>query len=160
MHNARGAVERCRATRRQRLGPPTTVNPDSMRRMSPDPAVALPSVFVRRISREEMSTLPIRRYDGPVHVVAAQPDLVHAMQDILQESVLGFDAETRPACRPGECHLPSIAQFATARAVYFRRTIGDGSRPSRGAPRPGANGHAESSRDISRHSHPQGRGDH
>ena len=66
-----------------------------------------------------MGALPIRRYEGPVHVVAAQPDLVHAMQDILQESVLGFDTETRPAFRPGESYLPSIAQFATARAVYL-----------------------------------------
>jgi ribonuclease D len=41
------------------------------------------------------------------------------MQDILQESVLGFDTETRPAFRPGESYLPSIAQFATARAVYL-----------------------------------------
>jgi ribonuclease D len=66
-----------------------------------------------------MSELPIRRYDGPVHVVAGQPDLQHAMQDILQESVIGFDTETRPAFRPGESYLPSIAQFATARAVYL-----------------------------------------
>ena len=63
--------------------------------------------------------MPILRYDGPVHVVAGQPDLQHAMQDILQESVLGFDTETRPAFRPGESYLPSIAQFATARAVYL-----------------------------------------
>ena len=66
-----------------------------------------------------MSSLPILRYDGPVHVVAEQPDLRQAMQDILLESVVGFDTETRPAFRPGESYLPSIAQFATARAVYL-----------------------------------------
>jgi ribonuclease D len=90
-----------------------------MRRMSPLPTVTPPAASVRRISREEMSNLPILRYDGPVHVVAGQPDLEHAMQDIVQESVLGFDTETRPAFRPGESYLPSIAQFATARAVYL-----------------------------------------
>ena len=63
--------------------------------------------------------MPILRYDGPVHVVAEQPDLRQAMQDILLESVVGFDTETRPAFRPGESYLPSIAQFATARAVYL-----------------------------------------
>jgi ribonuclease D len=78
-----------------------------------------PSASAGRISREEMSELPIRRYEGPVHVVAGRPDLEHAMQDILQETVLGFDTETRPAFRPGESYLPSIAQFATARAVYL-----------------------------------------
>jgi hypothetical protein len=43
------------------------------------------------------------------------------MQDILQESVVGFDTETRPAFRPGESYLPSLVQFATASAVYLLR---------------------------------------
>jgi ribonuclease D len=90
-----------------------------MRRMTPAPAVEPPPERVRKISREEMAKLPILRYDGPVHVVAGQPDLRDAMQDMLLESVVGFDTETRPAFRPGESYLPSIAQFATARAVYL-----------------------------------------
>lgn len=71
------------------------------------------------ISPEEMSELPIRRYEGPVHVIEGQPDLQHAMQDIFEESVVGFDTETRPAFRPGESYLPSLVQFATASAVYL-----------------------------------------
>ena len=66
-----------------------------------------------------MSELPIRRYEGSVHVVAGHRDLRHAMQDIVQESVIGFDTETRPAFRPGESYLPSLVQFATASAVYL-----------------------------------------
>jgi ribonuclease D len=66
-----------------------------------------------------MIELPIRRYEGSVHVVAGRADLPRAMQDILQENVVGFDTETRPAFRPGESYLPSLAQFATARAVYL-----------------------------------------
>jgi ribonuclease D len=66
-----------------------------------------------------MNALPIRRYAGSVHVVAGHPDLQHAMQDILQEAVVGFDTETRPAFRPGESYLPSLVQFATADAVYL-----------------------------------------
>jgi ribonuclease D len=66
-----------------------------------------------------MSELPIGRYEGSVHVVAGHPDLQHAMQDILQEGVVGFDTETRPAFRPGESYLPSLVQFATASAVYL-----------------------------------------
>jgi ribonuclease D len=41
------------------------------------------------------------------------------MQDVLQESVVGFDTETRPAFRPGESYPPSLVQFATASAVYL-----------------------------------------
>jgi ribonuclease D len=41
------------------------------------------------------------------------------MPDILQEGIVGFDTETRPAFRPGESYLPSLVQFATAGAVYL-----------------------------------------
>jgi ribonuclease D len=71
------------------------------------------------ISREEMSELPIRRYEGPVRVVTGVPDLQQAMEDLCREPVVGFDTETRPAFRPGESYLPSLVQFATAGAVYL-----------------------------------------
>ena len=87
--------------------------------MSRDPAATLPPETAQRISREEMIELPIRRYEGPVHLIAAAPDLQRAMQDICQESVVGFDTETRPAFKPGESYLPSLVQFATAGAVYL-----------------------------------------
>src|SRR5262245_39433065 len=90
-----------------------------MRRMRRDSAVELPLESAQRISREEMSDLPIGRYEGSVHLVAARADLQRAMHDIRQESVVGFDTETRPAFRSGESYLPSLVQFATAGAVYL-----------------------------------------
>jgi ribonuclease D len=87
--------------------------------MSPDPTAAPPSESTGKISRDEMNELPIRRYEGSVLVVAGQADLRHAMHDIVQEGVVGFDTETRPAFRSGESYLPSLAQFATASAVYL-----------------------------------------
>lgn len=73
----------------------------------------------RTISREEINELPIRRYEGDVHLVASAEDLGRAMADIRTERVLGFDTETRPAFRKGEHHLPCLVQAATARAVYL-----------------------------------------
>jgi ribonuclease D len=90
-----------------------------MRRVSRDLAVVPPPESVQRISREEMSDLPIGRYEGSVHLVAAPADLQRAMHDICRESVVGFDVETRPAFRPGESYPPSLVQFATAGAVYL-----------------------------------------
>lgn len=79
----------------------------------------LPGAMVRSISREDMADLPIRRYEGRVCMVAAPPDLEQMLADIRQESVVGFDTETRPAFRKGESHLPCLVQVATARAVYL-----------------------------------------
>jgi len=90
-----------------------------MPRMSRAPPATPPIEPVKGISREELIELPIRRYEGSVHVVAGHADLQRAMQDILRESVVGFDTETRPAFRTGESYLPSLVQFATASAVYL-----------------------------------------
>jgi ribonuclease D len=81
--------------------------------------MALPVELQRNVSREEINELPIRRYEGAVHVVATPHELAPAMADILQETVVGFDTETRPSFRVGESYPPSLAQVATARAVYL-----------------------------------------
>jgi ribonuclease D len=79
----------------------------------------LPPEIARQISRAALSELPIRRYEGPVHLVATPPDLERALEDLSREGVVGFDTETRPAFRPGESYLPALLQFATAGAVYL-----------------------------------------
>lgn len=79
----------------------------------------LPPEYLRQITRDEMNALPIRRYEGDVHLIESARQLEHAAADILQAAAVGFDTETRPAFRKGESHLPSLAQVATARAVYL-----------------------------------------
>ena len=75
--------------------------------------------FPTDISREELALLPIRRYEGDIHLVTTPQQLERAMADIESERVLGFDTETRPAFTKGESHLPCLVQIATARAVYL-----------------------------------------
>jgi ribonuclease D len=79
----------------------------------------LPAEFRHKISREEMAILPIRRYEGEIHLVEGPQQLERAAADMREEGVLGVDTETRPAFRKGESYLPSLAQVATARAVYL-----------------------------------------
>jgi ribonuclease D len=76
---------------------------------------------VRSISREQMADLPIRRYEGPVCLVSTAADLEHAARDLAQETVIGFDTETRPSFSKGESYLPCLVQVATAQAVYLFR---------------------------------------
>jgi ribonuclease D len=73
----------------------------------------------RVISRDEVNALPIRRWEGEVRVVASAHEAARALAEIRGETATGFDTETRPAFRPGESYLPSLAQVATARAVYL-----------------------------------------
>lgn len=46
-------------------------------------------------------------------------DLTRFEREIAGESVVGFDTETRPAFKPGERYLPSLAQVATSKAVWI-----------------------------------------
>jgi ribonuclease D len=73
----------------------------------------------RAISRDEINAMPIRRWEGEARVVASPEEAARALAEIRDETVTGFDTETRPAFRPGESYPPSLAQFATARAVYL-----------------------------------------
>ena len=84
----------------------------------PIPATPLPG-FPREISREEMATLPVRKYEGDVLLVESARDMDRAWEDLARESMVGWDTETRPAFRVGESYLPSLVQAATARAVYI-----------------------------------------
>ena len=79
----------------------------------------LPAEYRRAISHEEISALPIRRYEGEVRVVNTEAALREAMLDIRQERITGFDTETRPAFSKGESYLPCLVQIATARRVYL-----------------------------------------
>ena len=71
------------------------------------------------ITRDELVQLAVRRYDGPVWLIATTHDLERALHDIRREHVVGLDTETQPAFRKGQFHLPSLVQVATARAVYL-----------------------------------------
>ena len=79
----------------------------------------LPDDILERISREAMLALPVRRYEGDVQVISAPAQVAHALADILNEKVAGFDTETRPAFRKGEWYPPCLLQLATARKVYL-----------------------------------------
>jgi hypothetical protein len=74
---------------------------------------------LRSISRDEINALPIRRWDGEVRVITSAEEAARALAEIREETVTGFDTETRPPS-PGESHLPSPADRHRARGCLFR----------------------------------------
>jgi ribonuclease D len=71
------------------------------------------------ISREELASLPIRRYEGEVRLVESAQALAHQAEEIRRESVLGFDTETRPAFRKGESYPTALVQLAGESVVWI-----------------------------------------
>ncbi len=75
--------------------------------------------FAQRMTKEEINTCPIRRWEGPVHVVRTTAELSQAIQALEDETILGFDTETRPAYHKGESYLPSLLQLAGEKEVFL-----------------------------------------
>ncbi|MDD6181039.1 MAG: 3'-5' exonuclease domain-containing protein 2 [Desulfovibrionaceae bacterium] len=75
--------------------------------------------YARKLSREEINALPLRRYAGPVHLVRTESDMAQALEMLRGETVLGFDTETRPTFRKGTMPAPSLMQLAASGCVFL-----------------------------------------
>ncbi len=73
-----------------------------------------------RMSKEGINACPIRKYDGPVHLISSAAELSTAViQQLKNEKILGFDTETRPAFRKGEHYSPALIQLAGESCVFI-----------------------------------------
>ncbi len=75
--------------------------------------------FAHRMTKEEINACPMQRWEGVTHVIRTPEELGRAVRALAQESVLGFDTETRPAYHKGESYLPSLLQLAGENEVYL-----------------------------------------
>lgn len=71
------------------------------------------------ITKAEINELPMKAYDGPIHLINTEAEADAAAGALLKESLLGFDTETRPAFRKGESYDPSLLQLAAENDVYL-----------------------------------------
>ena len=71
------------------------------------------------ISKKEISTLPLKRYTGSIHVIDSDAKMRAAVRALGREKVLGFDTETRPAFKKGESYPSSLLQLAAGDGVYI-----------------------------------------
>ncbi len=73
----------------------------------------------KHITKAEINELPMQAYEGPVYLFNTPDEAETAAQQLLKETLLGFDTETRPAFRKGESYDPSLLQLATDNEVYL-----------------------------------------
>jgi ribonuclease D len=73
----------------------------------------------KHISKAEINELPMKQYEGPIHLCLTPEEAEAAAGKLMKEKLLGFDTETRPAFRKGECYDPSLLQLATETEVYL-----------------------------------------
>ncbi|QBG46403.1 3'-5' exonuclease domain-containing protein 2 [Verrucomicrobia bacterium S94] len=73
----------------------------------------------KHMTKAAINELPMRSYDGPIHLLNTETEADEAAGKLLNETLLGFDTETRPAFRKGESYDPSLLQLATENEVYL-----------------------------------------
>ncbi|MCC7300187.1 MAG: 3'-5' exonuclease domain-containing protein 2 [Verrucomicrobia bacterium] len=71
------------------------------------------------ITKDEINRLPMKQYEGPIHLIQTSEDAERAAGKLKQETLLGFDTETRPTFRVGEYYQPSLLQLATGTEVFL-----------------------------------------
>lgn len=78
-----------------------------------------PEQYKRKITKEEINSLPLRRYDGDICLIRNEGELQYAVNRMKEEDLLGFDTETRPTFRKGKINLPSLVQLACSDVVFL-----------------------------------------
>ena len=76
-------------------------------------------LYKNKLSKTEINSLPLRYYNGPIHIIQTTEQAKDACAILIKEKVLGFDTETRPAFYKGQSYLPSLLQMAGTKVVYL-----------------------------------------
>jgi len=80
-----------------------------------------PETAPRSISKAEINDCPLIEWEGSVKILNTPEEMAEAVEVLKNESLLGFDTETRPSFKKGEYYPPSLVQLATADCVYLFR---------------------------------------
>lgn len=72
-----------------------------------------------RMQKDEINECPIRKYEGKIRVIRSSAELTEAVRLLENETLLGFDTETRPSYRKGESYPPAILQLAGEKEVFI-----------------------------------------
>ncbi len=77
--------------------------------------------FDRRMTRDEINGLPLKRWQGPIHVISEHNQVPPAVERLQAAAVLGFDTETRPSFKKGQYYPPALLQLAGDEEVFLFR---------------------------------------
>ena len=77
--------------------------------------------MVSSISKDQIASLPIVRFEGRIVLVQEEKDVVQAVSYLSGFDKLGFDTETRPAFKKGRSHKIALMQLSTEDTCFLFR---------------------------------------
>ena len=77
--------------------------------------------FIPSISNDDIKDLPVAGFEGKIVIVTTPEQLEEACRVLSEESIIGFDTETRPSFKVGVSYNVSLIQLSTATTCYLIR---------------------------------------
>ena len=79
------------------------------------------NLFWDNITKDDIRELPLISFDGTIHVVETEKELDHAISNLTNEKILGFDTEKKPTFRKGEYNPTAMIQLSSISDAYLFR---------------------------------------
>ncbi|WP_238766351.1 3'-5' exonuclease [Maribellus maritimus] len=79
------------------------------------------NMFKESISKEEMTDLPLKWFEGNIFLVDDVEKINYAATVLAGQSVIGFDTETRPSFKKGVVNKVALLQLSTKKQAFLFR---------------------------------------
>ncbi|KJF43287.1 3'-5' exonuclease [Draconibacterium sediminis] len=78
-------------------------------------------MFKEKISNEELTGLPLKRFEGQIFLVDSLQQVKYAMEELNGASIIGFDTETKPSFKKGVVNKVALLQLSTKNKAFLFR---------------------------------------
>jgi ribonuclease D len=78
-------------------------------------------MFKESITKEELTDLPLRRFDGEIIIVDNLEKMKQATEILSKAKVIGFDTETKPAFKKGVFNKVALLQLSVKNQAFLFR---------------------------------------
>ncbi len=78
-------------------------------------------MFRESIDKEELAELPLIQFEGKISLVESKEDYLASIEYLSQQTMLGFDTETKPAFKKGVVYEVALLQLATNDHAFLFR---------------------------------------
>ena len=78
-------------------------------------------MFQSEISKEEVADLDLIQYEGPIKLIDNEESFLEEIPHIREQSILGFDTETRPSFKKGVVYPTALIQISALNQAWILR---------------------------------------
>ncbi|MEN8118007.1 MAG: 3'-5' exonuclease [Bacteroidota bacterium] len=78
-------------------------------------------MFKESITKEELTDLPLKWFEGEIILVDSKKKLKLAVEELLNQPVIGFDTETKPSFKKGVVNKVALLQLSTRKRAFLFR---------------------------------------